>query len=63
MDLTDEEVRRFVDACSDAGNEAAREAMTAAGASFATGVLARLLIASDEERERLEALIRQAIRT
>ncbi|HUP45363.1 MAG TPA: hypothetical protein VM779_07590 [Thermoanaerobaculia bacterium] len=59
--LTDEEIRRFADACADPSNEAARQAMLAAGASSATGVLAKILLAPPDERKRLVELIRRAI--
>jgi hypothetical protein len=62
MDLTDEEVRLFAAACSDQANDAARQVMLAAGAHSASGVLAQLVLASDEERDRLIGLIRRAIR-
>ena len=61
MELNDDEVRRFADACSDLRNEVARQIMAAVGANSASGVLARLLLAHDGERERLLDLIRLAI--
>lgn len=63
MDLKDDEVRRFADACSDPSNESARQVMLAIGASSASGVLAKLLLTSGEERDRLVALIRRVIET
>lgn len=59
--LTDEDVRRFVDACGDPTNTAAQEAMLVAGASSATGVLARVILSTGDERGRLLDLIRRAI--
>ena len=61
MELTDDEVRRFADACADPDNAAAKGLMLSVGASSASGVLARIVVASDEDRERLIALIRRAI--
>jgi hypothetical protein len=59
--LTDEEIRRFADACADPSNQPARRVMLAAGATSATGVLAKIHLASAAERNRLLTLIRQAI--
>ena len=61
MDLTDHEIQRFAEACSDPSNTAARQVMLAAGASSATGVLAKILIARGEERQRLTDMVRCAI--
>ena len=63
MELTDDEVRRFAEACADPRNDAARQAMAGAGATSATGVVARLLLAPSAERRRLVALVRRAIRS
>ena len=62
MDLTDDEIRRFADACSDPKNETAKQVMAAVGANSASGVLAKLVLAREEERLRLLDLIRLAIR-
>ena len=62
MELNDDEIRRFADACADARNETAKQVMTAVGANSASGVLASLLLAGDQERRRLLDLIRRAIR-
>ena len=62
MDLTADEIRRFAEACSDPANETAQQVMLAVGASSATGVLAKLLMARGDERQNLTELVRCAIR-
>ena len=62
MDLTADEIRRFAEACSDPANQPAQLVMLAVGASSATGVLAKLLIARGDERQHLTELVRCAIR-
>jgi len=61
MELTEDDVRRFVEACNDPTNAAARETMRASGASSASGVVARLILSSGEQRDQLLNLIRLAI--
>jgi hypothetical protein len=62
MDLTDEEVRQFAEACADPSHLAVREVMLAAGANSASGVLARILLATGPDRQRLIELVRSAIK-
>ena len=47
--LTDEEIRRFAEACADPDNVDARLAMRAAGANSATGVLAKILAEGEKD--------------
>lgn len=61
MELSDEEVRLFAEACTDPSHPAAREVMLAAGANSASGVLARILITSGADRQRLVELVRSAV--
>ena len=61
MDLSDDEIRRFAEACSDPSHPSAREVMLAAGANSASGVLARILLTSGPDRQRLIELIRSIL--
>jgi hypothetical protein len=60
-ELTEEDLRRFVEACADPTNTAAQETMLVAGASSATGVLARILLSDATQRARLIELVHRAI--
>lgn len=62
MDLSDEEIRQFTEACADASHSAVRQVMLAAGANSASGVLARILLATGPDRQRLIELVRSVIR-
>jgi hypothetical protein len=62
MDLSEDEIRRFAEACNDPSHPAAREVMLAAGANSASGVLARILLTSGPERQRLIDLIRSILK-
>lgn len=61
MDLSEDEIRRFAEACNDPSHPA-REVMLAAGANSASGVLARILLTSGPERQRLIDLIRSILK-
>lgn len=61
MDLSDDEIRRFAEVCSDPSHPTAREVMLAAGANSASGVLARILLSSGPDRQRLIELIRSVV--
>ena len=63
MDLTDEEIRLFAEACADPSNLVVQQAILAAGANSASGVLARILLASGPERQRIIELVRSVIRS
>ncbi len=62
MDLSEDEIRRFAEACHDPSHPAAREVMLAAGANSASGVLARILLTSGPDRQQLIELIRSVLR-
>lgn len=61
MDLSDEEIRRFAEVCADPADPRVREVMLAAGANSASGVLARILLSSGPDQQRLIELIRSAV--
>ena len=61
MDLSDDEIRRFAEACADPDHPTARQVMLAAGANSASGVLARILLTSGPDRQRLIELIRSIL--
>jgi hypothetical protein len=61
MDLSDDEIRRFADLCADSSHPTARKIMLTAGANSASGVLAKVLLSSGPDRQRLIELIREAV--
>ena len=59
--LSDEEIEKLVKACGDPRNTAALNLLTYAGAYSVSGVLARIMQVSGEEREVLLKLIAGAL--